>query len=103
MEQVLAALAVWKPRSAEKRKVRRDTARYFRNNAERMRYGSFAKKGYHIGSGVAEAACKHVVGQRVDQAGMHWCPATAEAILCLRGALLSTDPPDLRPYCPMVA
>jgi hypothetical protein len=103
VEQVLLAMAAWKPRNAEKRKIRRDTARYFRHNAERMRYGTFTKKGYHIGSGVAEAACKHVVGQRLDQAGMHWCPATAEAILCLRAALLSTHPPDLRPYSAMAA
>jgi hypothetical protein len=34
---------------------------------------------------------------------MHWCPATAEAIVCLRTALLSSDPPDLRSYCAMAA
>lgn len=45
-----------------------------------------------------EASCKHVVGQRLDQTGMHGCPETAEAIATLRAALLSSRPPDLRLY-----
>lgn len=96
---VLRAIAGWKPRSAAGKKLRRTQFRYFRTNAERMRYGTFQRHGYHIASGVVEAACKHVVGARLDQAGMHWCPETAEAILALRAALCSTQWPDLRPYC----
>lgn len=103
VEQVLAAIAEWEPTSAEKRHLRETEYGYFASNAERMRYGTYRRKGYHIGSGVVEAACKHVVGQRLDQAGMHWRQESAEAIVCLRAALLGTRAPDLRPYCRMAA
>jgi hypothetical protein len=96
---VLLAIAAWKPKSREGRQLRHREFRYFRQNGERLRYGTFRHKGYHISSGVMEATCKHVVGQRLDQAGMHWRPEVAEAIVTLRATLLSTQPPDLRPYC----
>ena len=76
---------------------------YFVNNAERMRYETFLAKGYHIGSGVVEATCKHVVAQRLDQAGMHWRQESAEAIVALRAAQLSTEQINLKPYCAMLA
>ena len=47
-------------------------ARYFEKHAERMQYKVFCEKGYPIGSGVIESACKHVVGQRCKQAAMRW-------------------------------
>jgi uncharacterized protein UPF0236 len=100
---VLGAIAGWKPKTQEMRRLRRREFGYFRSNIERMRYGTFLSKGYHIGSGVVEAACKHVVALRLDQAGMHWRQETAEAIVRVRAALRSTYPPDLSPYCAMPA
>ncbi len=100
---VLDALAAWEPKSAEKRQLRDTEYRFFAQNAERMRYKTFQEKGYHIASGVIESACGHVVGQRLDEAGMHWREANADAIVCLRAALRSTNPPDLRPHCRMAA
>jgi hypothetical protein len=102
VEAVLRAIAAWKPNTPALRKLRHTQFRYFRQNSERMRYGTFLKKGYHIGSGVVEAGCRQVICQRLDQAGMHWRRENAEAILALRGAFLSTHPPDLRPYCAML-
>jgi hypothetical protein len=99
VEAVIAAVAAWKPRKAERRKLRKDTLGYLTTNRERLRYGTFLKRGYHIGSGVVEASCKHVVGSRLDQAGMHWRPERAEAVVALRAALLSNRPPDLRAHC----
>jgi len=96
---VLLAIAAWKPQSLAGKQLRHREFRYFRHNAERLRYGTFRQKGYQISSGVMEATCKHVVGQRLNRAGMHWRPETAEAIVALRAALLSTNPPDLRAYC----
>jgi hypothetical protein len=61
-----------------------DNITYFENNQRRMRYDEYKAKGYHIGSGTAESACKHVVGQRLKQAGMTWSIKGAEAILQLR-------------------
>ena len=61
-----------------------DNITYFTNNKERMRYNEYREKGYHIGSGTVESACKHVVGQRLKQAGMRWSVEGADAILQLR-------------------
>jgi hypothetical protein len=96
---VLGAMAAWKPKRREGKKLRRREFRYFRQNAERMRYGTFRAKGYHIASGVVESGCGRVIGQRLDQAGMHWRQETAEAMSCLRAAVCSSDPIDLAPYC----
>ena len=49
-----------------------------------MRYGTFRKKGYFIGSGVIEARCRSVIGQRCKQSGMFWSVTGAENILALR-------------------
>jgi hypothetical protein len=37
-----------------------------------MRYHWFRQCGLFVGSGVVEASCKSVIGQRLKQAGMHW-------------------------------
>ena len=89
------------PQTDAQCEVQRRELGYFTTNAERMRYGTFRRKGYHIATGVMEAACKQVVHQRLDQVGMHWRQETAEAVVALRAAVLSTTPPDLRPYCRM--
>lgn len=57
---------------------------YFLNNRERMRYGTFRKKGWFIGSGVIEAGCRSVIGQRCKQSGMFWSEPGARNILALR-------------------
>jgi hypothetical protein len=57
---------------------------YFENNAPRMRYHWFRQCGLFTGSGVVEAGCKAVIGQRLKQAGMHWTTGGADAITTLR-------------------
>jgi hypothetical protein len=57
---------------------------YFENNAPRMRYKWFRQCGLFAGSGVVEAGCKTVIGQRLKQAGMHWTQNGADAIIALR-------------------
>ena len=57
---------------------------YFLNNRERRQYGAFRAKGYFIGSGVIEAGCRTVMGQRCKQSGMFWSEAGASSILALR-------------------
>jgi hypothetical protein len=44
-----------------------------------MRYDVFKSKGYDIGSGAVEAACKSVVGKRLKQSGMRWSRAGSSA------------------------
>ena len=58
--------------------------RYFQKHAKRMQYQKFVEKGCHIGSGVIESACKHVVAQRCKQASMKWSKAGIDAILFWR-------------------
>jgi hypothetical protein len=63
------------------------TITYFENNLHRMKYAQYQKKGYPIGSGVTEAACKVVVKQRLNQSGMKWNLPTVDKILLLRGVI----------------
>ena len=57
---------------------------YFENNAPRMRYHWYRQCGLFTGSGVIEASCKTIVGQRLKQSGMHWTVNGADAIIALR-------------------
>ena len=57
---------------------------YFENNAPRMRYKWFRSRGLFVGSGVVEAGCKTIVGQRLKLSGMRWTVAGADAIIALR-------------------
>ena len=57
---------------------------YFIRNAQRMRYALFREMGMFVGSGVVEAGCKSVVGQRLKQSGMRWNIPGATGILTLR-------------------
>jgi hypothetical protein len=49
-----------------------------------MRYRWFRSRGLFVGSGVVEAGCKAVIGQRLKQSGMHWTVAGADSIIALR-------------------
>ncbi len=64
---------------------------YFENNQTRMLYGTFRAQGYFIGSGVVEAGCKTVIGQRVKQSGMLWSVNGAENVLSVRCAVMHRD------------
>lgn len=62
---------------------------YFIKNREAMRYDVFREKGYFIGSGVVEAACKTIVCQRFKCSGMHWSQIGLKHLLSIRTAILS--------------
>ena len=51
---------------------------------KRMRYNTFREQGLFVGSGVVEAGCKTVIGQRLKQSGMEWSVRGANAIIALR-------------------
>ena len=57
---------------------------YFKTNAHRMRYAYFRAHGLFVGSGVVEAGCKAVIGQRLKLSGMRWNIPGATGILTLR-------------------
>ena len=60
---------------------------YFERNHSRMLYGTYRAKGLFYGSGVVEAGCKTLIGQRCKQAGMFWSQPGAENVLALRRSL----------------
>jgi hypothetical protein len=57
---------------------------YFTSNNHRMRYAHYRQMGMFIGSGVVEAGCKAVIGQRLKLSGMHWSTRGATGITTLR-------------------
>lgn len=65
-------------------------ADYFERNADRMRYPAFRAQGLFVGSGVIEAACKTVIGDRLKCSGMFWTIRGANAIIALRCCRISS-------------
>jgi hypothetical protein len=63
---------------------------YFAKNAQRMRYDEYLRAGYPIASGVIEGACRHVIKDRMEQGGMRWTLAGAEAMLHVRSVCASS-------------
>jgi hypothetical protein len=57
---------------------------YFETNAHRMRYAWYRSLGLFVGSGVVEAGCRSVIGQRLKLSGMKWTQPGATGILTLR-------------------
>ena len=64
---------------------------YFYSNLDRMNYGVFSACGIFVGSGVIEAGCKLIVGNRMKNAGMHWLKAHAENMINLRCSIRNGD------------
>jgi hypothetical protein len=63
--------------------------RYLRERMRYMRYGWYRRLGVPLGSGVTEAGCKTVYGQRMKLSGMRWQKAGAQVVLNLRVLQLS--------------
>lgn len=57
---------------------------YLKNHVSRMDYPTYLAKGWLIGSGSVESACKTVVGQRLKLAGMRWREKGTDAVCHLR-------------------
>ncbi len=54
-----------------------------------MRYDRYRREALFVGSGVIEAGCRSLVGQRLKQSGMHWTVRGANSIIALRCCILS--------------
>lgn len=87
--QAIAALPPLAPPPGQTKSVPEQAIGYFTTNAERMRYPVLRAQGMHIGSGIAEAACKTVVSTRAKRTGMRWTPEGLDALLPLRTAALN--------------
>jgi hypothetical protein len=89
VDALLAAVRALPTPTAEAAKAVATTAEYFDTRRALLDYPHFRAQGYHIGSGLAESACKRLVGQRAKGPGMHWTVPGAQAIGTLRAAYLS--------------
>ncbi len=72
-------------------KTVREVVGYLARNRARMRYDEYLAAGYPIGSGVVEGACRHLVKDRLERAGMRWHPDGAQAMLNLRATYLNGE------------
>jgi hypothetical protein len=76
--------------TGQQRKQITTASNYFEKNAERMRYDEYLQAGYPIASGVIEGACRHIIKDRMEQGGMRWTLAGAEAMLNVRSVCASS-------------
>jgi hypothetical protein len=80
-----AVLDEWEwPRRTGVQEAADELIGYLRRHAHRMEYPEYLAKGWYIGSGAVESACKTVVGQRLKLAGMRWGEAGSHAVCHLR-------------------
>jgi len=77
------------PNSAQAKKSLRKELGYFENNALHMRYAEYREQHFFVGSGVVEAGCRTVIGERLKQSGMQWSVRGANAIIALRCCIMS--------------
>lgn len=87
--QAIGRLPAIPPEPGEIHSVPEKAIDYFTENAARMRYPTFRAQGLHVGSGIAEAACKTVVSTRAKRSGMRWTPTGLDAVLALRTSVLN--------------
>lgn len=85
----LREMATKRAVTGSKQKTVREVCGYLEKNLARMRYDEYLAAGYPIASGVIEGACRHVVKDRMERAGMHWTAAGAQAMLDLRSVFVS--------------
>jgi hypothetical protein len=78
-------------RSEDVREGHRRLVGYVRSNVHRMNYPAYLARGWPIGSGAIESACKTVVGQRLKGSGMRWRERGTTALCQLR-ALYRSGP-----------
>jgi len=71
---------------------------YLTKNLARMRYDEYLAAGYPIASGVIEGACRYVVKDRMERAGMRWTLEGAQAMLALRTTYVNGQWKEFQKY-----
>jgi hypothetical protein len=82
--RALRRLAKERKLPSVKKKALARICSYLHKNRQRMCYEEYLRQGYPIASGVIEGACRHLVKDRMERAGMHWTLSGAQAMLDLR-------------------
>ena len=96
-KQLLAEMEQQNKINSKKRKISKlvkeqltKAITYFTNQLARMNYAEYVAKGYPIGSGVTEAACKTLIKQRMCRSAMQWKDQGARVVLALRSLVQTT-------------
>ena len=76
----------------------RKVIEYFRNNKKRMKYDEYISKGYPIGSGNVESACRYLIKDSMERTGMRWKFKGTQTILSLRAIYINNDLNDYWDY-----
>ena len=87
--EFLHALRLPKGTRAEVREALRKLMGYFEHNRHRTDYPSYRQRGWDIGSGPTEAACK-IIGERLKGSGMRWVEHGAATVGALRALYVSS-------------
>jgi hypothetical protein len=94
LKKLLCQAPLHGPGTKSRRKALRSLIGYLQPRLAMMRYGRWRKQDLVIASGQVEGAVRHLVGERMDCAGMRWVQAKAEAVLHLRCIELNGDWPE---------
>jgi hypothetical protein len=84
--------------SESKLKQVEKTITYFTNHQHKMDYKTFIEKGYPVSSALVEAACGHLVKERMEQSGMRWSSKGAQNIMDIRAVKLNGDMADFMDF-----
>jgi hypothetical protein len=84
-------------RGARAARMRR-LCKFMEKNLYRMQYDKYLRAGYPIATGVIEGACRHVIKDRMERAGMRWTIPGAEAMLELRTIHTNGDWEEFQTY-----
>lgn len=98
VEDVIAAIKTLAASSEKGKDVCEREIGYFEKNKNRMRYDEFRRQGLFVGSGVVEAGCRSVIGQRLKQSGMRWTVNGANSVIALRCSFFSNRWEDFWEY-----
>jgi len=88
--EIGTVIAVWRRKAtcqrlpAVKKKTLRTICDFLAKNKHRMRYDAYLRLGCPVATGVIEGACRHVIKDRMERAGMRWKVPGAQSMLNLR-------------------
>lgn len=102
--EIGSVLACWRRKATQqslkgpKKKTLEKLCAFLEKNKHRMRYDEYLRLGCPIATGVIEGACRHVIKDRMERAGMRWQIPGAQAMLNLRTIHTNGDWKEFQVY-----
>jgi hypothetical protein len=91
LRDLLSQVPLRGPNTKRKREVLQTQIAYFEERRAMMHYDEYRRQDLVLATGVIEGACRYVVKERLDCAGMRWTLEGAERLLQLRCIELNGD------------